>query len=210
MRGTRWLVLVLVLALLCLPLALPYTAAGTRLAPAVAQRVSGLQIDYRGGTLAGALQLASLRLDWDAGAIVLRDVQVAMDASCLWDRAICVRHLAIARTDILLEPDSQAAPAASTQAGPLRLPWALHAPDIELGAVDDHPCIAAFARQIKDILRTTRRWPAAAHKGRIAQRRGSPCRAEPCRAVPLRVGCVGTDAAFDRVKAGAARGQDSA
>ena len=135
MRGTRWLVLVLVLALLCLPLALPYTAAGTRLALAVAQRVSGLQIDYRGGTLAGALQLASLRLDWDAGAIVLRDVQVAMDASCLWDRAICVRHLAIARTDILLEPDSQAAPAASTQAGPLRLPWALHAPDIELGAV---------------------------------------------------------------------------
>jgi len=105
--------LALVLALLLLA---PLTETGTRLVVQAADDLLPLDIRYRGGKLAGELELESLGWAGDDVNLQLQDVVLELAPGCLWRSKFCFRQLQVGQLLIELVADSQNP--ADQQAGP--------------------------------------------------------------------------------------------
>lgn len=91
-RLSRYLLLALA-AVAVLLLTLPLTAPGNRLLLALVDRFTPLEIEYRGGSIAGRLQLARLALNAGGVALEITGLETELTPACLWRSAICLRQL---------------------------------------------------------------------------------------------------------------------
>tara|TARA_R110002049_G_scaffold9894_8_gene49396 strand:+ start:6420 stop:10136 length:3717 start_codon:yes stop_codon:yes gene_type:complete len=118
LRRTLLTLLLLVPAAFCVAtLLLLFTEAGTRSIVQGAERLLPLRIDYRSGTLSGALQLNRLQYDSTDLSIDLRRVVAQLDPDCLWRVTICFRQLQVEELDISLQTDASADQEQSTAGG---------------------------------------------------------------------------------------------
>lgn len=142
MRAAKWIVL---LALLCLPLLLLFSEAGARLALHLTARFTGMEIDYGGGTLTGALHVHALRVQEPGVTVAVRDISLQLDERCLWRSVVCLPHLEIGAVDITLaqgedatHPDTGTRGRDEVSTGTsnpqVRFPVAVEAPHTSIGA----------------------------------------------------------------------------
>ena len=135
-RLSRYLLLALALLVLLL-LALPLTAPGNRLLFGMVDRFTPLKIEYRGGSLAGRLQLARLAFDAGGIALELSDLHAELAPGCLWRSTICLRELSAGRVDLAVaggEDDGDTEPDAG--GGMIELPVRVEVENLTVGAVN--------------------------------------------------------------------------
>jgi translocation and assembly module TamB len=108
---SRWWWRLLLWPLLAMVLAvgiMPFTGQGTRTLVATADRLLPLEIQYRGGTLAGQLQLTRLVWAGDGVRVELQDLVAQLAPACLWYSKICFDQLQARQLDVLLLPGPDA------------------------------------------------------------------------------------------------------
>jgi len=133
-----WRYLLLVLAVLVLiVVTLPLTAPGNRLLFGMIDRFTPLQIEYRGGSLAGQLQLS--RLAFEAGGVALEiiDLQAELTPACLWHSTICLRELSAGQVDLAVaagDASGEAEPGAD--GGVIDIPVRVEVEHLAAGGVD--------------------------------------------------------------------------
>ncbi|RLQ22861.1 hypothetical protein DWB85_05295 [Seongchinamella sediminis] len=85
-----------VVLLLCLLLlALPFSAAGTRVLAHAVNGTGLLQVEYGSGSLFGELGLQRVALELDSIELVLEDVNTRLDIDCFWRSAFCFDTLRV-------------------------------------------------------------------------------------------------------------------
>ncbi|MEH6588569.1 MAG: translocation/assembly module TamB domain-containing protein [Halioglobus sp.] len=89
--------------------ALPFTAAGSRLLVVALDNATELEIEYRAGTLLGQLSLANVVVPTDSAIVSLIDVRAELATSCLWRAAICLNQLTVASLDVMLPSQTEEA-----------------------------------------------------------------------------------------------------
>jgi translocation and assembly module TamB len=109
LRRTLLALLLLLPAALCVAVLLVlFTEGGTRSAVQSAERLLPLRIEYRSGTLGGALHLNRLLYDTADLRIDLQRIVAELDPDCLWRAALCFRQLQVEALDITLLTDASA------------------------------------------------------------------------------------------------------
>ncbi len=134
-RVAQGFVLVLV-ALLALLAAAPFTAAGTRLLLALLPSAVPLQVEYDSGRLAGELRLHSLVFVTEGIELKLTDVHAELEPGCLWQSQFCFTQLnlgAVAFEVFATEGEEVEAEAAAVE--PLVLPVSVRAPLVRIGTL---------------------------------------------------------------------------
>ncbi|MEQ9463845.1 MAG: translocation/assembly module TamB domain-containing protein, partial [Haliea sp.] len=128
-RLARGFFLLLVL-LLALVLAAPFTASGTRLLLALLPASGPLQVDYHSGRLAGEFRLRRLQLVTADIELQLTDLHAELKPACLWQSRFCFTQLELGKLalEVLAGGDDSAAAATSTD--PLVLPVSVRAPRV--------------------------------------------------------------------------------
>jgi len=89
--------LLLVLGVLA---AAPFTEIGTRV---LLRSVAGLlpmQVEYTGGSLAGKIQLSKVYFNTESVTVDLRDIEAQLQLSCLWNSRFCFSRLAAGAVDV--------------------------------------------------------------------------------------------------------------
>ena len=136
MRRLRWIVPLIMVLVLAALIAMPFTATGTRLAVAVANKLPGLTVQHRGGTLFGDLELGAVRFVTDAVSIEVSEVRAKLDRSCLWESRLCFTRLSARSLRVaLLESDDKPSNT-KVEDTFFSLPFGIRAPKLELGSVD--------------------------------------------------------------------------
>jgi len=133
-RLLRYLLLLLaVLALLLL--AMPFTAPGNRLLFAMVDRFTPLEIDYRGGAIAGRLQLARLSFDSGGVALEIADLEADLAPACLWRSVICLRELSVGKIDLAVAAADGGEAEPVADAGMIEIPVLVEVENLSVGAV---------------------------------------------------------------------------
>ncbi len=125
-----FLLLVLLLALV---LAAPFTASGTRLLLALLPETGPLQVEYHSGRLAGELRLRRVQLVTADMDLQLTDLHAELQPACLWQSRFCFAQLELGSLvlEVLAGDGSGSSPAGE----PLTLPVSAHAPRIGINAL---------------------------------------------------------------------------
>ncbi len=92
MRKFGRIATLMVTVALLVVLLLPFTAAGSRFLLAQVNRLDSLTIGYDGGALLGDLQLSEVRVTTSVVNVLVSDVEVRIDRSCLWQSRVCLER----------------------------------------------------------------------------------------------------------------------
>ncbi len=130
----------LVLAILALlVVAAPFVPWSTRILLAALERFSPLEIDYAGGSLAGALHLNRVKLATGDIVLDLEDVHTELAPSCFWRSSLCFSQFNAASFSLEIppSPDTGGAPdaAPATKSPTLRIPVRIEADTLSVGAL---------------------------------------------------------------------------
>ncbi|MEJ2532162.1 MAG: hypothetical protein P8Y92_10215, partial [Halioglobus sp.] len=127
--------LLLLAALALFVLALSLTAPGNRLLCGLVDRLTPLEIDYRGGSVAGRLQLARLALDAGGVTLEIVDLQAELTPACLWRSTICLRELSAGQVDLAIAPGGNGGEAEpGAEAGAIEFPVRVEVENLSVGA----------------------------------------------------------------------------
>ncbi len=128
-----FLLLVLLLALL---LAAPFTASGTRLLLALLPASGPLQVEYHSGRLAGEFRLRRLQLATADFELQLTDLHAELKPACLWQSRFCFTQFELGSLALeVLAGDGDDSAAAATPVDPLVLPVSVRAPQVGIAAL---------------------------------------------------------------------------
>ncbi|PLW82713.1 hypothetical protein CWI75_09035 [Kineobactrum sediminis] len=136
-RAAQSLGILLVLLIVVL-LAAPFTAPGTRLLLALLPAASPLQVEYRSGSLGGELRLDQLVLNTGTLQLTLSDWRSQLRPACLWRSRFCLDTLEIGAVAVVVAGGETAGqPGQESRAPePIRLPLEVRAPLVKIGRVD--------------------------------------------------------------------------
>lgn len=128
------LLLVLLLALLA---AAPFSAYGTRLLLALLPSFApALQVEYHSGRLAGELRLQELVLATEGFELRLTDLRTELQPACLWQSRFCFAQLDLDNLSFeVFAAEDEAAAAAATESEPLVLPVSVLASLVRIDAL---------------------------------------------------------------------------
>ena len=136
MRRLRWILPLSIVLVLAAVVAVPFTATGTRLAVAAINKVPGLSVQHRSGTLFGDLELSSVGFVTDAVDIEVADLRAKLDLGCLWESRLCFAGLSARSLRIaVLASEGESSQPEGDDAF-VTLPIGIRAPTLELGSVD--------------------------------------------------------------------------
>ncbi len=103
------LVSLLVLVLLCLLVAAPFTASGSRYLLDQASSWLPVEIQYREGAIFGDLKLDRLALTLESLSLQVDDIQLRAQVSCLWRSEVCFEYLGVQRVLLEINADDEEA-----------------------------------------------------------------------------------------------------
>jgi autotransporter translocation and assembly factor TamB len=136
MRRMRWIIPVVMLLAIAVVAAMPFTAAGTRLVVAAANKIPGLSVEHSSGTLFAGLELSTVGFVTGAVDIDVADLRAKLDPGCLWESRLCFTRLSARSLRIaVLASDGESSDAQGDDAF-VTLPFGIRAPELELGSVD--------------------------------------------------------------------------
>ena len=98
--------LVLLLSLLLLLVALPFTAFGTRWILQALPRMVPVQITYQSGRLAGDLYLDSIVFNSPALSLTVENIHSRLRPACWWQSEVCFSRLDVGKVDLHILPDA--------------------------------------------------------------------------------------------------------
>ncbi|MFO7552471.1 MAG: translocation/assembly module TamB domain-containing protein [Haliea sp.] len=134
-RLAQGIVLLLVL-LLGLLAAAPFTASGTRLLLALLPSFAPLQVEYHSGRLAGQLRLQELVLATQDFELRLTDLRTELEPACLWQSRFCFEQLDLGNLSFeVFAGGEEDAVAETTGSEPLLLPVSVLAPVVRIEAL---------------------------------------------------------------------------
>tara|TARA_R110002110_G_scaffold153886_3_gene347584 strand:+ start:7722 stop:11402 length:3681 start_codon:yes stop_codon:yes gene_type:complete len=134
-RLAQGIVLLLVL-LLGLLAAAPFTASGTRLLLALLPAFAPLQVEYHSGRLAGQLRLQELVLATEDFELRLTDLRTELKPACLWQSRFCFGQLDLGNLSFeVFAGGEEDAVAETTGSEPLLLPVSVLAPVVRIEAL---------------------------------------------------------------------------
>lgn len=134
-RLAQGMVLLLVL-LVGLLAAAPFTASGTRLLLALLPSAAPLQVEYHSGSLAGELHLRKLVLATEDFDLRLTDLHTELDPACLWQSRFCLAQLNLGNLSLeVFAAEGEVAAAPATDSEPLVLPVSVLAPLVRIDAL---------------------------------------------------------------------------
>lgn len=136
MKRLAQIVAAVLVTMLVVLAALPFTAVGTRILLGLVPASSPLQLDYHSGSLLGELRLRHLQLELDSLNVEISDWRSRLRPGCLWQSEFCLDQLAIGAVAVVVaaqEGDAQSGhPDAAASADMLTLPVRLRAPSIQI------------------------------------------------------------------------------
>lgn len=132
MKFLAWMAAVLLL-LLAMVVALPFSAVGTRALLGWVNDTGLLRIEYAGGSLFGDLELQMVALDIGDVALQLDAVDTRLDLDCFWRSTFCFEDLAIGSLTLNVAAAEVEAPGSSAQPQRLEIPFFYEIQKLSLG-----------------------------------------------------------------------------
>ncbi len=125
----------LLLLVLAVVVALPFTAAGSRLLIERADQLDAIAVEYSGGQLFGELELGHFRYESEALKLELKSVQTVLRPGCFWRSAFCLETAQIEAFNLqLVATENETSEDGSKQAQMIELPYPVSIEKVRLGS----------------------------------------------------------------------------